>query len=177
MKKNSKYFILLVTLIIVGTWSCERDDICAEATLTTPHLIVRFYDFTEPTDLKAVPDFTARALNDAGENLVDISVTTPFDSIALPLRILNERTTVRFSLEKDTSLRLDEDMTTDSNIDVVAITYTPEFIYVSRACGYKSIFTNLSIILEPDGDNWIQANQILTTTIENENQAHIILRH
>jgi hypothetical protein len=177
LKQHTKYIILLVLLIIVGTWSCERDDICAEATPTTPHLNIRFYDITEPTLLKPVPDFTARALNDAGENLEDIPVASPFDSISLPLRILNEPTTVRFSLEKDTSLRLDEDMTTDSNIDVVTVTYMPEFIYVSRACGYKSIFTNLTIAIEQDGDNWIRASQILTTTIENENQAHIILRH
>lgn len=177
MKQNTPYKILLIVLIIIGTWSCERDDICAETTPTTPHLIIRFYDLANPTILKAVPNLTVRPLDDAGNNLDDIPISTPLDSITLPLRILNERTTMRFSLEKDTNLRLDEDTTTDSNIDIIAVTYTPESVYVSRACGYKSIFTNLSITVEQDGNTWIKTNEILTTTIENENQAHIILRH
>ena len=41
------------------------------------------------------------------------------------------------------------------NIDIITVNYIPKFVYVSRACGYKSIFTNNSIIINSDSDNWI----------------------
>jgi hypothetical protein len=176
LKQQYKYKILLIVLILIGTWSCERDDICAIDTPTTPHIIIRLYDLNDPEELKVARELTVRGLDDAGNDLEDIAIESS-DSITLPLRTINEPITSRFALEKDTDFRLDEDVTTESNIDIITVTYTPEYIYVSRACGYKSIFTNLSISVEPDGNNWILTNEILTTTIENENQAHVILRH
>lgn len=177
MKQTTIYKILLTGIIIVGTWSCERDDICAETTPTTPHLNILFYDINNPNESKSVREFTLRALDTDGSELEDISVGSPFDSISLPLRTINETVTTRFALEKDSDFSDDDDDMTNSNIDVIAITYTPQYEYVSRACGYKSIFTNLSITVEPDGSNWILTNEILTTTIENEDQAHVIFRH
>ncbi len=179
MKQNTLYKIGLLVLIIIGTWSCERDDICAASTPTTPHLNIRFYDLNDPDQLKGVIEFTLRGLDDDGSALAEIAVLSPFDSIALPLRTVAQdgSITSRFALEKDTDFRLDSLSATNSNIDIIAVTYRPEFVYVSRACGYKSIFTNLSISIEPDAENWILSKEILTTTIENENQAHVILRH
>ena len=162
-------------LIIVGTWSCERDDICAESTPTTPHLIIRFYSNAEPALFKPVIRLKVRALDADNNPLEDIPVFQSRDSIVLPLRFKNQGDIAvsRFSIENDT----DEDETTAANIDIITVTYTPEFQYISRACGYKSIFTNVSFGVQPDDENWILTNEILTTTIDNENQAHIILRH
>ncbi|MGJ8593267.1 MAG: DUF6452 family protein [Aquaticitalea sp.] len=178
MKQKTTYTILLLALIIFATWSCERDDLCAEATLTTPHLIIRFYDVSEPDELKSVRQLTLRALADDGSNLEEITATSA-DSIVLPLRTSNPdgSITTRFSLEKDSDYFDNGDDTTDSNSDVIAVTYTPELEYVSRACGYKNIYTNLSVTIETDTDNWIRTRELITTTIENENQAHVILRH
>ncbi|NNF35371.1 MAG: hypothetical protein HKN68_14770, partial [Saprospiraceae bacterium] len=65
------------------------------------------------------------------------------------------------------------------NPDTITITYDPDEIYVSRACGFKTIFRNFSITLIDDGDNWIQtfANVSENLTIENEEQAHINITH
>ena len=87
-----------------------------------------------------------------------------------------------YILEKETNFRLDEDGSTDSNIDILEITYTSEFQYVSRACGFKSIFTNLSVNIVSDGDNWITSSAlspaiIETQTLENENDVHVYLYH
>lgn len=161
----------------MGTWSCERDDICADATATTPHLIIRFYDLSDPLLLKPVPDLSVRALDSSDEFMADIPVGQPYDSITLPLRFQNEPTSTRFAIEKNTRFRLDTLDTTDSNIDIINVNYTPEFKYVSQACGYKSIFINVSVSVEQDADNWIKATEILTTTIDNENQAQVVLRH
>ena len=48
---------------------------------------------------------------------------------------------------------------------------------MSRACGYKAVFNDLSISVIDDGDNWALANSILTTTIENEAAVHVYIFH
>ena len=75
--------------------------------------------------------------------------------------------------------RDDED---SANSDVINITYTTEFVYISRACGYSSIFNldnvpSTAFNVEADADNWILSFEINNSRIENETQAHITLLH
>lgn len=179
MKQNTTYKLLLIVLIIIGTWSCERDDICADATPTTPHLIIRFYDITAPEEFKQVRRLTVRGFDENGIELLDIVTSTDTDSIVLPLRFQGENisTLSRFILEKDSDFADDADDSSESNIDIINVNYTPEFIYVSRACGYKSVFNNLTITVETDADNWILGSLLINTTVDNETSAHVILRH
>ncbi|MDG5491398.1 DUF6452 family protein [Psychroserpens sp. SPM9] len=172
----------LSALVAIIAWSCERDDICSEDTPTTPHLIIRFYDINNQDETKQVRQLEIDGLDDDGESMGTILSRTNTDSIVLPLRFANENveTITRFQLEKDADFADNSDDSNDSNIDFIEITYTPEFIYVSRACGYKSIF-NLrnpgGITQDIDSDNWIVNTEILNETIENENAAHIIIYH
>ena len=64
-----------------------------------------------------------------------------------------------------------------TNKDIIEITYTSEFVYVSRACGYKSIFSNLDVDLISDEDNWLSSINVEETTIENENTVHVRIFH
>jgi len=182
-----KLFILFIALVLI---SCERDDICAETTATTPRLLIEFYDASNIDDLKSVLRLTAYGeelvVDENGnqiEPIVASDATLLFNensnALNLPLFIgtENDRTTVRFVLEKFTNFRIDDDPTTESNRDIIEISYKPEFIYVSRACGYKSIFKNLDIDLEDDSDNWISNIDIVETTIENENTVHVRIFH
>lgn len=198
--KRLLIFISFIILATVITYSCERDDICAETTQTTPRLIIEFYDATEPELLKNVPRITVYGEGlitdpidansqsivlgpDAINNIPLFNVNT--NKIELPLKIgmEGETTTSRFILEKDTNLRLDTDNPETSNIDIIEITYQSEFIYVSRACGYKSIFTNINVTREPstiDSDRWISNLEIEDTielTVENENTTHVRIYH
>ena len=49
MKKTILLFILF---LIIGNYSCERDDICPESTPTTPSLIIDVFDFNSQEDKK-----------------------------------------------------------------------------------------------------------------------------
>ncbi|OUR91082.1 hypothetical protein A9Q87_11445 [Flavobacteriales bacterium 34_180_T64] len=172
--KYIKYSTLLVFLAAV-IYSCEKDDICAETTVTTPHLLIDFFDINAPDEAKNV-----RLLTVIGEDLTaPIVFNSSTSSIALPLRFQDEDaiTTTRFELIKDTDYDTDENETTASNTDVFEITYTPQFIYVSRACGYKSIFNDAQITIEQDTENWAISFDIINSTIENENEAHINIYH
>lgn len=161
--------------MIASLWSCERDDICASATPTTPHLIVRFYNIDERSETKTVRKMNVHEETNSKYILFDKTL----DSIILPLRIdaLNNTNTTRFIIEKDGDFATDEDNATDSNMDILEVSYTPELIYVSRACGYKSIFNNLVANRESDTNNWIIDVQVINTTINNEDAAHINIYH
>ena len=182
--------IIFLTLILIATlisYNCERDDICAETTPTTPRLMVEFYDATETEELKPVTRLTVYgeglANNPTNDNTEGTLVyNTNATAIELPLLIGNEGeiTTSRFILEKDTNLRLDEDVDTDSNIDIIEISYVTEFVYVSRACGYKSIFKNLQVSFETSDDGaWISGIEVVDTIeiVENENTVHVRILH
>jgi hypothetical protein len=188
-----KLFVLFIALLSI---SCERDDICAETTGTTPILLIEFYDASSTEDLKSVLRLTTYGeglvVDENGiqiEPILASNATLLFNensnSLALPLKIEIEEdpdfTTARFILEKDTNLRLDDNTTTNSNIDILEITYKSKFVYVSRACGYKSVFTELNMSLEGgiDGE-WISnivIEETLDATIENENTVHVRIFH
>ncbi len=172
--KYFRFLLIPFVLIVFTTISCERDDICAEATPTTPHLVIRFHDASNTDATKVVRQLTI--LNEDDE-LYDSFTST--DSILLPLRFQdeNEITTTRFILKKDSDYDDDTDINTVSNSDTIDITYTPQFIYVSRACGYKSIFNSTDLNVVDDGNKWIINRAILNSTIDNENAAQIILYH
>ena len=132
---------------------------------------------TDDTGVITLPESTSDATLLFNENS---------SSISLPLIIGNEgeETITRYFLEKDTNLRLDGDITTDSNIDILEIKYTPNFIYVSRACGFKSIFTELTAIDNAGDDaiKWIENITFSNTTeisitVVNEDATHVQIFH
>jgi len=169
-----KYLKYILLLILALSYSCERDDICAEATPTTPNASVEFYDVGNPETLKTVPGFYIIGLD--RDIPVPGATGTPASAISLPLRTDQESTT--FDFYKDIELD-DENMIIGGNKDVVTFSYTTEEIYVSRACGFKTIFTNINISVENDLDNWIQTVLFVAEnqTIQDESQVHIHIRH
>ncbi|OIQ30282.1 MAG: hypothetical protein BM564_02605 [Bacteroidetes bacterium MedPE-SWsnd-G2] len=171
MKKLNLLTLFLLCLFLC----CEKDDVCPASTLTTPHVILIFNDASNIDNSKSV-----RRLSVIGEdNTVEIISESTTDSIVLPLRFQDTTTfaTTRFILTKDADYDTDDDELTVSNQDIIEFSYKPEFVYVSRACGYKSIFNQLEITLEDDGDNWMLYSQILNETVENENEAHVVIYH
>ena len=194
--KYYKYLILCIALLL---FTCERDDICAEDIPTTPRLLIEFFDAADPETLKSVTRLSVYAealITDENGNVTlpeqANNATLLFNSnsnnIALPLIVGNEgeETTTRYFFELDTNLRTeDDDPLTNSNIDILDITYTPDFIYVSRACGFKSIFTALNVTPNTDGDDadeWIISTTLANTTdlqitVENEDATHVQIFH
>lgn len=163
MKKYIKTVLLLI--FAVSFWNCEKDDICAESTPTTPRVIIEFYDNSNPTVLKTVTNLGIIAPGFAeGFGFNGVSLVT------VPLKTTDDTTTLQF-IENGS----DSD-TGNDNIDEITFNYTREDIYVSRACGYKTNFTldpTIGAVLTTDTDNWIQNITIEQTTIENENETHI----
>jgi hypothetical protein len=160
--------IYLLLLIAFAFSSCEKDDICDATTSTTPRLIVQFYDISNPTTLKLVnnlgiiaPGFT-NGISFSGVSKIEI-----------PLKTTEDSTTFNF-IQNGTDTN-----TSNDNTDVIQINYTRNNVFVSRACGYKTVFT----LNTPNGfvrtdaasldGLWIQNFDIVTTNIETENEIHV----
>ena len=152
LKKMKKYSIVL-SLIILLTNGCEKDDFCIEE--VTPNLILRFYDVTNPSNTLAADGLTIWP-----EGRDSIVVNQTLDSIAIPLDVNNEQTIYNFS--------------SGAAIDQITIYYTVNEIFVSRSCGYKAEFSNL---LSIPTNSWIEYIEQLTTTVKDESAAHIQIFH
>lgn len=167
-------FVLILLTVFIG---CEKDDICTDANADTPKLVIRFYDITSPETPKAVTDL----LIVGDGNTLSYGIESTRDSIAIPLRILENNTT--YKLIKDYAVD-DNDTPTDTsddfatgNEDEIIINYENEALYISKACGFKNVFNEASIGLPDDGDKWILSGTVITNKIENSNNAHVHIFH
>jgi len=145
MKKHTVIFTLfiLLTSFFLG---CEKDEICLEE--ITPKLVIRFYDNEDPTEYKSVSNLKIQLVGIDGE-YIDQNIGAAVDSVAIPIKVTEDSTTFQLILNGN-----DTDLDND-NEDVFTLNYTREDIFVSRSCGYKTVFHDATTQLNTDSDNWI----------------------
>ncbi len=155
-----KYYLLL-TLIALLVSSCEKDDFCIEP--ITPNMVIRFYNATNITQTKSVEDLSVNP-----EGFDELYSNANLDSILIPLDV--------------TSNQIIYNLSSESNIDIITINYDVEEVFVSRSCGFKAIFNNVSVTSDVSND-WIIGltetleNTITIPTIDNETAAHVKIFH
>jgi hypothetical protein len=156
-----KKYYLLLSLIALLISSCEKDDFCIEP--ITPNMIIRFYNATNITETKAVTDLTVNP-NDLDSIYINVSI----DSIVIPLDVTSNQIIYNFS--------------SGTNVDILTINYEIEEVFVSRSCGFKAIFNNVTVTSDVSND-WIIGltetleNTITIPTIDDESAAHIQIFH
>ena len=158
--------ILLLLLLTLSFSGCEKDDICVDD--TTPRLIIEFYDDANPANLQHVTNLKVTGVGETDA----LKVYTGVSSIELPLK--NTEDTTKYSLI------LNSTSTSGSiNEDFLQFNYIRQNVYVSRACGYKTIYelTSPNGVIRTDAATpdqfWIRNISIQTTNIETENEVHI----
>lgn len=157
--------ILLLLLIGFFFSGCEKDDICDAETPTTPKVVLEFYDIANPTVLKNVVNL--RIYNS------DFTFGFGFTNASkgkLPLKTFQDSAAFYFVQNGNI------DPTTDDNSDEVTFNYTRRNVYVSKACGYKTLYTldaTNPVVVTADSNNWIQNVTISQPNIENENETHV----
>lgn len=148
--------IILFTLLIVLIFSaCEKDDFCIKNPVTAK-LVIEFYDDANRETLKNVTSFYVWA-----EGKDSIYSDEAINSISLPLNSLATETVYNFSKE--------------NIINQFTISYTTQYEYVSRSCGYKIIFNKVTFLSD---NTWINDFTPETlTTLDNQNEAHVQIFH
>ena len=92
------------------------------------------------------------------------------DSIAIPLNSLTSETIYNLKINNENGAEIDNQYST------FTIKYTTEEEYVSRSCGYRIIFNDVTF--SNDDTNWIKGVTPETlTTIENQDAAHVQIFH
>jgi hypothetical protein len=160
-KTKMKKYYLFLSLIALLISSCEKDDFCIEP--ITPNMIIRFYNATNISETKAVNDLTINI-----SNLDSIYTNVSLDSVVIPLDVTSNQIIYNFS--------------SGSNLDILTIDYEIEEVFVSRSCGFKAIFNNVTITSDVSND-WIIGltetleNTITIPTINDESAAHVQIFH
>jgi hypothetical protein len=135
--------------------ACETDDFCIKNPVT-PNLIFRFYDADDRETLKSVSSFYVWA---EGKDTIFKNVST--DSIYIPLNSLATETIYNLS--------------TGDIVNQFTIKYTPEEEYVSRSCGFRVLFNDVTFASD---NTWItDFTPESLTTIDNQNEAHVQIFH
>jgi len=165
--KNTLFILLL---LIIVTTSCERDDICIDA--TTPNLLINFFDNEDPTETNPVTNLSVRVLEIENDSLPLLTNDT---IVSVPLKVteLNTRYILTLNSLGDSST----DATIKLNRDTINVTYTPQEVFVGRACGFKSVFNNVTYELTDDSNNWIKSLEVVSDTINDETVAHVKIFH
>lgn len=157
--------ILFVFVLMISFWNCERDDLCPATIPTTPQLIIEFFDIAAPLNPKSVTELGVIA-----PNFLNGLPFSGVSKIKIPLRTDADITTLYF---------IQNGINTDPathNSDELTFNYTRQEIYISRACGYKTIFkldatTPYDLVI--DSDNWIKNIVLQNPSITNSNETHL----
>ena len=145
--------------------ACEPDDICLSEIDDTPKLLIGFYD-KNSGNLKEVENLKIQGLDND-----QIYFFETIDSIGIPL--INNKNLTTFNLTKN----FEEDNVDSGNNDKMFVNYNPNWIYISRACGYITNYDIDNLIIENDIENWIIDSEIITNSIKDEENIHVKIYH
>lgn len=174
-----KKILSLLLLVIVTFSSCEKDDICDANTPTTPRLVIDFYNITTPsvkknvTNLKVIGDGMKEGIVFNSGSTGEAQYLANGSTISIPLKTDANSTKYRFILNSGNSNPALIDT------DEVTFNYTRNDVFVSRACGFKTLFTLeptnpiLQIAVPTTKTKWMQDISIQKNNIDNENETHI----
>ena len=151
-------YLFALAFILLG---CEPDDICLAETPGTPQLIVVFYDKVQSEDKKQVSNLQITGL---GSETTLFNGTT--DSIAIPLKVKENSTTFIFTkTANDVSLE-----------ETITFNYDSNDHFISRACGYQKIFTNVTSE-RLNRVVWIESIEIINNSISDTKHTHVKILH
>ncbi|ALM47797.1 hypothetical protein AMR72_02110 [Flavobacterium psychrophilum] len=166
--------IALLLIITSYLLSCEKDDLCAEGTPTTPGLVVEFYQYDNTPVLSPVTNLSYQVVG--SEKVIDSISGSKF---VFPLKADAE--SVKYSITYNFT---NTGGTVTTNTDIFEVKYSRTETFVSRACGYKTTFTllpstpeNPNFVVTPgtdrNGQPWIRRVEEITNNIDNEDEVHI----
>lgn len=172
--------ILLLIPLFLSLSSCEKDDICDPGTSTTPRLVIEFYSYLNQaisqnvTNLKVIGDGQLKGVvfNITGTDITKYIVTG--SKISIPLQTNTALSKFEFILNSTNAIT--------SSTDILQFNYSHNDVYISRACGFKTIFNlkgtnDKSYVLNNNPNqtsgNWIQKIDVIQPNVSNENETHV----
>ena len=174
-----KKIVALLILITFAFSSCEKDDICDSNTPTTPRLVIDFYNVSNPTvkknvtNLKVIGEGMTKGIVFTSGATGEAQYLANGNAISIPLKTDADATKYSFILNSGNS------NPTLIDIDAITFNYSRNDVFVSRACGFKTLFTFepinpiVQIAVPATKSKWMQFINIEKSSIDNENETHI----
>jgi hypothetical protein len=174
-----KKIIILLLIVTFSFSSCEKDDICDANTPTTPRLVIGFYDIDNPSvpqnvnNLKVIGEGMTEGIIFNESATDDSKYLTNGNTISIPLKTDVNTTTYEFILNSGNP------NPTLIDTDKIEFNYTRNDVFVSRACGFKVLFTfdpnnpYVHTSVPVTKEKWIQFISVEKSNIDNENETHI----
>lgn len=160
-----KKYVYIIIIGFLGLTSCEKDDFCTQNPIT-PNLILRFHDKDDTTKKKSVERFSIIAVGKTDS----LFVNSTTDSIAIPLNGLNTQTVYTLKMNDVDNIKV------NNKIATLTINYTTEEEYISRSCGYRFIYKNVT--LTSSNPSWISSlSSQNVPVINNQIKAHAQVFH
>src|SRR5690606_17027974 len=132
-------------------------DICPESTQTTPMLIISFLDAEDQETPKPPVNLTVRAV--FYDTIIQARGNVAL--LRLPLRLDAQATEYEFILNApETPVEWEAAPEAISNLDRITFSYTPEQIYINRACSSIVNFLKFNARLEHDLNPSINTNLV-----------------
>jgi len=163
--------LLLSIMGCILLTQCEKDDVCVEGDTALLH--IAFYD-KDATDEQPLPKVVNKLrVISVDENATVNTFTdrSSQDDILIPLD--SRKNIGDFILISNSAT---EDNMETGQIEDIRISYTPEAVYISRACGFVGQYADLGI--EQTGlSSWISSIEINNTRIDNSDEIHVSIFH
>lgn len=179
-----KKIFVFIAVILFLFLSCEKDDICDNSTATTSRLVIQFFDFNNRavaknvTNLKVTGEGALTPIVFNASATDELKFLTSASTISIPLKTNSDQVKYTFILNANTG-------GTPSS-DIIIFNYGRNNEYVSRACGFKTIF---DFSKRPAGTNaftlngnrtppfgspaWIRDIEIIQPNRNNEKETHV----
>lgn len=148
-------------LFLFALLSCEPDDICLAETPGTPEIIITFFDETNPEMKKVATDLVVK-----GVGKENVAHNGTADSIAIAIK----------TTALSTSFVFTKTISNASYSDTITLNYNSQDTFISRACGFKLSYSNLTI-KHPTPLNWIKRIEIIKDTISDSKESHVKILH
>lgn len=161
-RKSFLFSILSASLF----FSCEKDDIC-DGQVATPKVVIELYDKSNSANLKPGYKIECYVIPEFATDSIKSLVFQNTAKIQLPLDF-NKAETIW-------NIKLTQIINNDTieSIDQLKFNYQPKAEYVSKACGYKSVYLNINTVInENTSGNWITNYTPLIKDIINEEKTH-----
>jgi len=160
---------MLFFVILLATFSCEKDDICVDG--DTPLLIVLFYNASDSSALKSVNSLRIIGIGN-GDPVDTFTDRSSADSVGIPLRANEAATSFQIILNS-----AGEDGSETGNIDTLLFNYETKEVFISRACGFVANYDSLTDSFLPDTQPWIQGIEIVNSSVTSQASAHVKIYH
>lgn len=169
MSQRIKLLLSIMGCILLT--QCEKDDVCVEGDTALLH--IAFFDKDAPDEQPLPKVVNKLRVISVDENATVNTFTdrSSQDDILIPLD--SRKNIGDFILISNSAT---EDNLETGQIEDIRISYTPEAVYISRACGFVGQYADLGI--EQTGlSSWISSIEINNTRIDNSDEIHVSIFH